>query len=404
MSSGELHSLLLIFTIAAVTPFLSEWMPRIRLPLVVLEIGLGILIGPQALGWAAVGPTIHVLSNFGLAFLFLLAGLEIDFPAIRGRPIVWTSVGWMVSFGLCLLVGLSLQAMGMAKSALIIGAALTTTALGTILPILRDAKELHTRFGAYAVAAGALGEFGPIILIALALSTGEGEHGGSPWLLGAFALITLVGVVCAMWFRPPRTIAVIQAKMHTSAQLPVRISILLLAGLVCLARDIGVDAILGALAAGVLISLASPGEHGQELRHKLEGIGFGVFVPIFFITTGLRYDLVALCSSGEALLQVPMFLILFLVVRGLPALLIRRDLDWRSRAALGLFSATQLPLVVAIAEIGVRAGEMSSATAAALVGAGMLSVLIFPLSALALRKSAAKDHEVAEVTKRDPGN
>src|SRR5262245_5665906 len=146
MPSHELHSLLLIVVIAAVTPFICEWIPRIRLPLVVLEITLGILIGPQVLGWAEPGPTINVLSNFGLAFLFFLAGFEIDFPAIRGRPIVLAILGWFASLAICLAAGFGLQGLGVIDSGLIVGAALSTTALGTLMPILRDAKELPTRF------------------------------------------------------------------------------------------------------------------------------------------------------------------------------------------------------------------------------------------------------------------
>jgi Kef-type K+ transport system membrane component KefB len=393
MALNELHSLLLVFTIAAVAPLLCDYVPRIRLPLVVAEIGLGILVGPQALGWAAAGPTIQVLSKFGLASLFFLAGFDIDFPAIRGRPLLLGCLGWLASLVVCLGVGFGLQACGVVDSGLVVGAALSTTALGTLMPILRDAKELPTRFGAYAVASGAMGEFGPILLIALALSSGEGEHGGSLVLMLVFTAVIVVGALVALNYRPPRLIVALQEKMHTSAQLPVRLAILVLASLVILARDLGLDSILGALAAGVLVSLASPGKHGEALRHKLEGIGYGFFVPIFFVTTGLRYDLQALTSSRLALLQLPMFLALFLVVRGLPALMARRDLDIRSRVALGLFSATQLPLVVVIAEIGVKSGRLSQETAASLVGAGMASVLLFPITALTLRRIAVQLHQ-----------
>jgi Kef-type K+ transport system membrane component KefB len=389
MALPELHSLLLIFTIAAVAPLLCEWVPWVRLPLVVAEIGLGILVGPQGLKWAAAGPTIEVLANFGLAFLFFLAGFEIDFPAIRGRPLLLAALGWLASLAVCLAVGRGLQACGLVDSGLIVGAALATTALGTLMPILRDARELPTRFGAYAVASGAMGEFGPIVLIALVLSPGEGERGMSLAFMLFFTAIIVAGAYVALRFRPPRVVLLLQEKMHTSAQLPVRLAVLVLACLVILARNLGLDAILGAMAAGIVVALASPGKHGEELRHKLEGIGFGFFVPIFFVTTGLRYDLHALLSSRLALLQLPMFLGLFLVVRGLPALLVRRELDLRSRIALGLFSATQLPLVVAIAEIGVRSGRLKEETAASLVGAGMASVLLFPVAALALRRTAA---------------
>jgi Kef-type K+ transport system membrane component KefB len=402
MALSELHSLLLIFTIAVVAPLLCEWVPRIRLPLVVAEISMGILLGPQGLGWAAVGPTIQVLANFGMASLFFLAGFEIDFPAIRGRPILLAALGWLASLVVCLSVGLALQGGGVVDSGLIVGAALATTALGTLMPILRDAKELPTRFGAYAVASGAMGEFGPILLIALVLSSGPGEHGSALVVMFIFTAIIVAGAYVALRFRPPQIVVLLQEKMHTSAQLPVRLAILVLASLVILARDLGLDAILGAMAAGIVVALASPGEYGESLRHKLEGIGFGFLVPIFFVTTGLRFDLHALTSSRLALLQMPMFLALFLVVRGLPALFVRRDLDFRSRIALGLLSATQLPLVIAIAEIGVRSGRLGEETAASLVGAGMASVLLFPIVALALRRKAVlRHHGPSEVAMPD---
>jgi Kef-type K+ transport system membrane component KefB len=397
MPLQELHSLLLIFAIAVIAPLLCEWIPHIKIPLVVMEIGFGILIGPQVLGWASAGPTIQILSNFGLAFLFFLAGFEIDFKAVRGRPLLFSACGWFVSLGICLIVGFGLQGSGLIDSGLIVGAALSTTALGTLMPILRDAKELPTRFGAYAVATGAMGEFGPILLITLAFSSGEGEHTGSIWLMLLFTAIIVAGVFVALNFRPPQLILVLQKKMHTSAQLPVRLAVLVLAGLAILARNFGLDTVLGAMAAGLLVALASPGEHGEALRHKLEGIGFGFFVPIFFVTTGLRYDLHALLSSPSALLQLPMFLGLFLVVRGLPALLVRHELDTRSRIALALLSATQLPLVVAIVEIGVKSNRLSSETAASLVGAGMASVLLFPMLALWLRNRAARSETESAV-------
>src|SRR6516225_6109567 len=198
MALAELHSLLLVFAIAVVAPLLSEWIPRLRLPLVVLEISLGILVGPQILGWASAGPTIAVFSNFGLAFLFFLAGFEIDFQAIRGRPISLAAVGWLMSFVGCLGAGFALQSFGIVDSSLIVGAALATTALGTLMPILRDAKELTTRFGAYAVAFGGVGEFAPLVLTSLVLSSSGGEQGNPLVLMFVFAGITLLGVFIAL--------------------------------------------------------------------------------------------------------------------------------------------------------------------------------------------------------------
>ena len=387
----ELHSLLIIFTIAAVAPLLCEVVP---VPLVVLEISLGIVVGPQVLGWAQTGQTIDVLGRFGLVSLFFLAGLEIDFPSIRGRPITLAALSWLASLVICLGVGFGLQGCGIVDSGLIVGAALTTTALGTLMPILRDANELSTRFGAYAVASGAIGEFAPIILIALVFSTGEGEQSGSLLLMLLFAAITVVGALIALNYRPPKLIVVLQEKMETSAQLPVRLAILVVASLAILARNLGLDSILGAIAAGVLVALASPGEHGKALERKLDGIGFGFLVPIFFVTTGLHFDLHALTAARLGLLQLPMFLALFFVVRGLPALLLpHRELDVRSRLALGFISATELPLVIAIAAIGVKSGRLNPETAASLVGAGMVSVLLFPITALTLRKLSAKKRD-----------
>jgi Kef-type K+ transport system membrane component KefB len=394
MEARELHSLLLIFLIGGLAPLLCEWIPRVRLPLVVLEITLGILIGPQGLGWAATGPTIDVLASFGLAALFFLAGFEIDFRAIRGQPFSVAALAWVVSFVACLGIGFSLQACGVVDSGFIVGAALTTTALGTLMPILRDAKELYTRFGAYVVASGALGEFAPIVLIVLVLSTGEGERGTSLALMILFAALTVTGALIALKYRPPRLVLLLQEKMDTSAQLPVRLAVLVVASLAILARDLGLDSILGSLAAGVLVSLASPGKYGEDVRRKADAIGYGFLVPIFFVATGLRYDLHALVSSRLALLQLPMFLVLFFVVRGLPVVVLaRHEFDFRSRAALGFLSATQLPLVIAIVGIGVKSGRLSPETAASLVGAGMLSVLLFPITALTLRRLAARRRE-----------
>ena len=389
MNLNELHSLLLILTIAALGPFVCEWIPHLRLPLVVLEIILGILFGPQVLNVAAAGPTIQAFATFGLAFLFFLVGFEIDYQAIRGRPLALGALGWLASLIICLIAGFGLQGLGVVRSGLIAGAALSTTALGTLLPVLRDANELRTKFGAYTMASGAMGEFGPILLVVLALSSGDDEHSGSVLLMLVFTLIIVAGAYAAIKYRPPNIILVLQKKMHTSAQLPVRLSILVLASLVILARNFGLDAVLGAIAAGVLVALASPGEHGEVLRYKLEAIAFGFFVPIFFVTTGLRYDLHALLSSKQALLELPMFLLLFLVVRGLPALLARRDLDLRSRVALGFLSSTQLPLVIII--IGTKANAVSPETAASLIGAGMVSLLLFPVIALTLRRTATRD-------------
>jgi Kef-type K+ transport system membrane component KefB len=390
MSQAERYSLLIIFALAVVAPILADLIPRIRVPVVVLEIVLGIVVGPHVLNWVQATPVITVFSRFGLMFLFFLAGLEIDFKAIRGRPLTTASLGWFLSLGIALCFGLGLQWAGLFESGTLIAGALTTTALGTLIPILRDSPEAGTRFANFVVAAGALGEFGPIVFISAFLSRGamhESAGGGftGVLLLGALVAITLVAAFLASRVRPAYVVDLLHRKTHTSAQLPVRVAVALMAGLTILTMRFGLDAVLGAMAAGIVVGLACEGHTGEIVRHKLEGIAFGFFVPIFFIVTGVKFDLHALISSGAVMARVLMFLLMFLIARGAPALLCRRDLPRGDLLPLALLSATALPLVVAISEVGVETKTLSTASATALVGAGMISVLIFPLLALTLR-------------------
>ena len=249
-------------------------------------------------------------------------------------------------------------------------------------------------FGSMVLAAGTAGEFGPIVLMSLLIS--ETSRGVHVMLLIAFTAIAIGSAVIAVRYHPPAAIRMLGRGMHATSQLPVRVSLLLLVGLAYLAQQFGLDLILGAFASGLVVSLATKGRPGQPLREKLDGIGYGFLVPIFFVTSGIHYDLTALLASTESLLRLPVFLALFLLVRGLPALLYRNDLPRRELAPLALLSATGLPLIVAIASIGVSIGRMRTDNAAALVGAAMISVFLFPLAALWLRKWTRRRHSGAE--------
>jgi Kef-type K+ transport system membrane component KefB len=332
-----------------------------------------------------------------MSFLFFLAGMEIDFKAIRGRPLTTAALGWLLSLGIALVLGFLLEWTGVVQSGILVAGALTTTALGTLIPILRDAKEINTKFGRFAVAAGALGEFGPIVLISVLLTAGtapEGSPGGRLLpllLLIGFTGIILVAAYIAAHALPAFLVKLLETKLHTSAQLPIRVSVVLLAALVILTIHLGLDSVLGAIAAGIVVGLACKGHTGEIVRQKLEAIGFGLFVPIFFIMSGIKFELTALLNSPAALALLPLFLFLFIVARGLPVLLCHRDLPRRDLVSLGLLSATALPLVVAIAEIGVETQRLKPETAAALVGAGMVSVLVVPLVALSLHKASPPD-------------
>lgn len=389
MPDATLPTLVLVFAIAALSPVLADLPRRIRVPGVVLELALGILVGPHLLGWAERSEPIDLLAEFGLAFLIFLAGFEIDVQAVRGVPITLASASWALSLVLGLVAGIAAESAGFALSAVVIGLALSTTALGTLLPIVRDAGLARTPFGTDVLAGGAVGEFGPIVAIALILTGDSPTH--SAVTLTAFAVIAGTGIWLSSRPVPPRLDRLMSHTLHTSGQLVVRICVVAIAGLVWWAAELGLDILLGAFAAGVIARLLVHSAHDHRevelVESKLEAIGFGFLVPLFFVVSGMKFDLEALTSSVSTLARLPLFLVLFLVVRGLPVLLLyRHQYALRVRVALAVITSAALPLVVVITEIGVRTDRMKPANAAALVGAGMLSVLIFPLVALALKQ------------------
>jgi Kef-type K+ transport system membrane component KefB len=317
--------------------------------------------------------------------LFFFAGYEIDFERIRGLPLNLGAGGWLLSLGLAYGIGGVLAAAGVVLSYLYTGSAMATTAIGTLIPVLRDNDELGTRFGTYLLAAGAAGEFCPILLITLVLSTGHPLH--EAVILVAFVLLSLMLALASVRFAW-RGFPVLERTLESSSQLAVRLTVLLIFGLVLLAGELGLDLLLGGFVAGMITRAALRGRELAAFESKLTAVGFGFLIPFFFVTSGIAFDLDAL-GSASALLKLLLFFVLFLVVRGLPAMLLYRGVfDLRERAALAFFCATELPLVVAITTLAVEGGHMRTSTAAGLVGAAMLSTLVFPFVALALRKGA----------------
>lgn len=390
---------MLICTIGALSPFLSDLVRRfVRLPGVVLEIGMGIAIGPQVLGWAQVDEVISVLAEIGLVLLIFLAGFEIDPDDVKGRPAKLAVGGWLVSLALGIAVASVLHALDVTKGIRFVAIGLTTTAIGTLLPILGDAGVLRSKLGVNILASGAMGELGPIVAISVALATDNPQR--TTLVLVAFVAVTLVVGWLATRPARPRVVELIGRTLHTSGQVGVRMCVLLCLLLVWTAGEFGLDVLLGAFAAGMLARLFLVGhqsdqedaaDHRQEVQHRLEAIGFGFFIPVFFVVSGTRFDIDALLHVG-AMLKVPLFLALFLVVRGVPALLYRNDLPRRDVLAIGLLQSSALPLLVVITGIGVETGRMHADNAAAMVGAGLLSVIVFPILALAIR-SKEVDHE-----------
>ncbi len=383
VDTGSFFAIVVVAALAAVA--VAVLPKRFVPPVVVLELFLGILIGPEVFDLARSGDFIDFFSNLGLGMLFFFAGYEIDFQRIKGRPLEFGAWGWLLSVGLAFGIGGILAGLGIIVSFLYTGAAMATTAIGTLIPILRDNGELKTRFGTYLLAAGGAGEFGPILLVTLFFSTESPLREGA--ILIAFVALAIAVALLSVrlaWRGWPA----LERTFEASSQLAVRVTVVLVFGLVLLASNLGLDVLLGGFVAGLITRTALKGHELSIFESKLTAVGFGFFVPFFFVTSGIEFDLAAL-GSAEAIGKLAMFFALFLVVRGVPALLLYRNvLTLRDRAALAFYSATELPLVVAITTIAIDGGKMRASTAAGLVGAAMLSTLVFPFVAMALRKDA----------------
>jgi Kef-type K+ transport system membrane component KefB len=375
-----LETLLVAAVVAAIAPVLVAWLPGPRIPQVVVLLVGGVLVGPQVLGWAN-RPAIDLLANVGLGFLFLLAGYELDLQLFRVRPGRLAMVAWLISVAVAVAAVGMLAAAGLVRAFVPVALGLTTTALGTLLPILRDNDMLGGRFGRYLMAAGAVGELFPIFAIALFL-------GASNKFVALVSLLA-VGVLALVLSQAPRLIRgrrlerIIQEGEGSTAQTTIRWTVVLLLLLLVVAEEFGLDVVLGAFLAGIVLRRWAPGD-AHALEGKLDAIGYGFFIPLFFVASGMGLDI---RSIGEAPLRLLAFFVLLLVVRGVPALfLYRRDLPAVQRVELMFLTATALPLLVALAEIGLRNGTMLHENAAALVGAGVLSVLVFPMVAVSIER------------------
>jgi Kef-type K+ transport system membrane component KefB len=380
------ENLVIVAAVAFAAPFLLGLLPRVRLPSVVLEIVAGIVLGPSLLGLVDVDQSIEVLALIGLAFVLFLAGLEIELDSLRGRVLRLSAAGFALSFAIAVVVALALGAGGLVETPLLVAIILCSTSLGVLIPVLKDAGQASSTFGQLIIAAASIADFGAIILLTL-LFSGEGGAGSAALLLGTLvALSVAVAGVVRGAERSMRIRDELRRLQDTTAQIRVRAAFLLLAGFAAAAEGLGLEVILGTFIAGMLISVVDRDRvmSHPDFRRKLEAAGFGFFIPVFFVASGLRFDLDALTASASSLLMVPVFLLALLVVRGLPAVLYRRAIGDRRAAIAGLMQATSLPFIVASTAIGAELGLIGAAESAALIGAGLLSVLLFPLAGLVL--------------------
>jgi Kef-type K+ transport system membrane component KefB len=393
MPAISFNSVLIIAGVAVLVPVVLGMMPRLPVPGAVLEVVAGILIGPSVLGWVRVDAPVQVLSDLGLGMLLFLAGLEIDVDALRGPLFRLAGSAFAVSAGLALLCGYAFQLAGQATHALLLAIILMSTSAGVLLPLLKDAREDASEFGQLVMTAAALAEIVPIMLLSLFFSAAAKTVQDQLVSLAIFlALLVLLGLLLARVRRLAGLDRLMNRLADRSAQLRVRAALTLALACGVLAYRFGFASILGAFAAGLLVRLIeiSGRTPHPQFQIKLEGIGFGFLIPIFFITTGVEFKLKELLTNPVALAEVPLFLAALLLVRGLPALLYRHRTGTRRAAAAGLLQATTLTFVIVATQIGLATGKISPTSAASLLAAGLLSAALFPAGALRLLSRGAE--------------
>lgn len=381
----SLSSAAVLAAVALLVP-LALRLTHLRVPEVAVQIVVGAVVGPQVLGWARVDEPVRVLSVLGLAFLLLLAGLEIDFDRLRGRVLRLTGGGFALSFALALAAAVPLHALDLVRSPVLIAIILSATSLGIILPVLKDAGQIDTAFGQVVVAGASVAEVTPVILLSLLFSADASGTVPRAALLVAFlVLVAAVGAAVLGIERSRLLTGALLRLQETTAEIRVRGAVALLMLFAALATRFGLESILGAFLAGATLTLV---DRDQQMTHtmfraKLQAVGFGVFIPFFFVSTGMALDVRSLIDSPSTLARAPVFLVALLLVRGLPALLyLPLATGRRQVVAAGLLQATNLSIPVVAGSIGVDLGLIRPENYVALVAAGLLSVVLFPLLAL----------------------
>jgi Kef-type K+ transport system membrane component KefB len=402
VTTSSIATLVLIAIAAVIAPILSELTGGLAIPEIVFQIGLGMLLGPYVLNLAHVSDVVTGLSDLGLTYLIFLAGYELDLQRIRGAPLRLATIGWLMSLAIGLGAAFALVSSGLARDTLVVGLALTTTALGTLVPMLRDAGIMDTKFGSLVSAIGTCGEFLPIVAVALLLTRKEAVL--TSLLLTAFIVVAVITVLLAARTQPPRVVAILNRHVESSAQLPVRVSLMFIVLLVLLAEILGLDVLLGAFAAGIVVRYFTASADTAVIKGKLEAIGFGFLIPVFFVVSGVTFDAHVFVQDPRSLWRVALFLALMLVARGIPVFaLYRGRLERSERVPMALFSATGLPLIVVITSIALAEHRILRVNAAALVAAGMLSVLLFPaIGLLQLRRAGVATQRLESESPTSP--
>ncbi|MEZ0448874.1 cation:proton antiporter [Cellulomonas sp. ICMP 17802] len=384
-----LTNVALISLLAVGAPVLARAFRRAAVPVIVIEILLGIAAGPRGLGWVEVDGAVGVLALLGVTFLFFLAGLDVDLGKIRGallgRSLAAYALGLAIAFGLAL----ALSAAGLLDAPALVAIALSATGLGLVVPILRNAGLARTPDGVQVIALASVAEFAAVVVLALAFSSGSTPVGTVILLVSLAALAVLVTLLGERLRRFRRVTTAIDALSGGTVQLRVRLSVALVIGFAALAQLGGLEVVLGAFLAGGILNVLDGSMSDPVFRAQLDGLGYGFLVPLFFVTSGARLDFSALSLWPDALLVVPLLTLTLLVSRGAPALVLRAGDTATRRLGAGLLCATSLPFIVTAAQLGVSDGRLGTSTAAAMTTAGLIGVLLFPaLGVPLLRRSS----------------
>ncbi len=384
----QFGGLLALAVAAFVAPLAARPIPRRLVPPVVLEVLAGIAIGPQGLGLVHATGGVYILYLLGFGFLLFLAGQEIEVKRFRGPTFRLTGASFAVSVVISVPVALILRFIAPGADLRLLALAMIASSLGVMVPVLRDADEVTTDFGQLAIMAGSVGEFAALLLLTVLFSAQPEATWAQVAYVAALGAAAVIGAVVLrrMW-RSPWLRKNLLATDQSTSQLRVRGAFVVLLAFAAIAHQFGVDALLGAFVGGVVLNVADSDDRPTQERYqgKLRAIGYGFLVPVFFIVTGVQFDVKSLLASGASLALMPALVVGILIVRAAPAVLYRRQLGTRPAVAAGLLQATTLTFPVVVAEVGRSLGLLTSATAAALVGAALLSVLFFPAAALALR-------------------
>ena len=370
---------------AAVTAPLISWATGKRVPAVVLLIGAGILIGPHWLGLASTEGGVGLLKQLGLGMLFLLAGYEINPAMIRSREGRTSATTWLVCMGLSFAGACALLHPHNTSTAVVLAIAFTSTAVGTLMPIMKQQQVLHTPVGRSLLVHGAIGEIFPIFAMALLLSA------RSTWVtaivLAAFFVIALVvaAIPRTVRFLLPWTARAMVLNAGATNQTVMRLVLWMLGVLMAVAAVFELDVVFGAFAAGFILRRLVPEKFGEAVEQRLDIVGYSLLIPVFFVCSGMTIDPRAVADKPWLLcILVP----LIYVVRGLPVLI--RELFFttgsqltnvREKIQLSLYAATALPIIAAVTEVAVESQLLSEENASLLVAAGSVTVLIFPFIA-----------------------